>query len=67
MVKVFDWVHDPGESHDLHDPDDLHHAEMVKKLVDYKEALIDGYPRTAKDAISDEEKQERLRSPGYIN
>ena len=66
-VRVFDWARDPGESKDLYDPENPHHAEMVKKLVDYKKTLIEGYPLAGKDAISDEEKQERLRSLGYIN
>ncbi len=67
---VYNWESDPGETTDLYDPQDAQHAAMVKRLAQYKAALVEGYLHSkavADGRVPSERQEEILRSLGYAD
>ena len=64
--EAFDLAADPEERRNLFRANDPDHAEMARRLEEYKQLLVRNYGRNRGEALSDSETLERLRAPGYI-
>lgn len=62
--QVFDLGVDPGERHDVFDPDDPMHREMVEKLARYKALLVEGYDESDR-SLSGADELQTLQDLGY--
>jgi hypothetical protein len=67
--ELYDLALDPGETHNLYDPDDARALELAGILEDYQRGTNAGLPQASGGDVLpplDEESREALRALGYV-
>ena len=64
--QVYDLAKDPGETANLHDPEDPRHRQMAAELAQYKARLVARAPDPEDGALPSQEEGDLLRDLGYI-
>lgn len=66
-TEVFDLAGDPGAALDIYDPENEHHVELERDLVEYKRHLVEAHEKRQEEhRLREELVTERLRAMGYI-